>query len=254
MPGEHTDDTAAVKLPTLRLTEKRMAGAENGVELLRRCTLFAALDEPTLASVGRALRSRRFRRNEVIFHQGDPGDALHVVASGAVKIFLASPEGDEAIIATLGPADFFGELSLLDGAPRSASATALQATETLVLSRPPFRELLEREAGLRDALLASLAAELRRLTAHVDELHFLDLAGRLAMRLARLARDATPDARGAVRLDWPFTQTELAGMIGGTRQSVNKLLSELVADRLVTLERDTLVVPDVERLARRAER
>ena len=82
------------------------------------------------------MRRRRFRRNEVIFHQGDPGDSLHVVASGAVKIVLPSAEGEEAIIATLRPGDFFGELALLDGAPRSATATALEPCETLVLPRP----------------------------------------------------------------------------------------------------------------------
>ena len=105
-----------------------------------------------------------------------------------------------------------------------------------------------------DALLAGLARELRRLTGHVEELHFLDLAGRLAMRLTRLARDAEPDARGEVRLDWPYTQSDLAAMIGGTRQSVNKLLSGLVDEGLVRIERDTLVITNVDKLALRADR
>ena len=100
---------------------------------------------------------------------------------------------------------------------------------------------------LRDALLSGLAHELRRLTGHVEELHFLDLAGRLAMRLFRLAREADKDAQ-EVRLDWPYTQSDLASMIGGTRQSVNKLLSGLVDDGLVVIERDTLIVTDVDAL------
>ena len=221
---------------------------------LRSCALFAHGDDEGLRALARSLRRRRFRRNEVIFHQGDPGDSLHIVGSGAVKIVLPSTEGDEAIIATLRPGDFFGELSLLDGAPRSATAVALEATETLVLPRVAFQGLVARDAELRDALLAGLAAELRRLTGHVEELHFLDLAGRLAMRLTRLARESRPGASGEVVLDWPYTQSDLAAMIGGTRQSVNKLLGDLVDEGLLTLEPDRLVIRDVDRLARRAQR
>ena len=224
------------------------------LDALGHCPLFAHADEPALRSVAAGLRLRRVRRKEVIFHQGDPGDSLHIVGTGAVKILLPSAEGEEAIIATLRPGDFFGELSLLDGASRSATAAALEASETLVLPRTAFLQLLERDPGLRDALLFGLARELRRLTGHVEELHFLDLAGRLAMRLTRLARESVPDASGEVRLDWPFTQSDLAAMIGGTRQSVNRLLSGLVDDGLVRIERDSLVITNVDQLARRAER
>ena len=224
------------------------------IEALARCPLFAHADEAALRSVADGLRRRRFRRNEVIFHQGDPGDSLHIVATGAVKIVLPSTEGEEAIIATLRPGDFFGELSLLDGASRSATATALEQAETLVLPRSAFYRLLDADGGLRDALLTGLARELRRLTGHVEELHFLDLAGRLAMRLTRLAREAVPEAVEEVSLDWPYTQSDLAAMIGGTRQSVNKLLSGLVDDGLIRIERDALVITDLNELERRGER
>src|SRR5918999_1149809 len=123
------------------------------VESLRRCALFANVEPDALRVVARSLRRRRFRRGEVIFHQGDPGDSLHVVATGAVKIVLPSAEGEEAIIATLRPGDFFGELSLLDGAPRWATAATLEVTETLVLPRDAFQELLDRDGGLRNVLL-----------------------------------------------------------------------------------------------------
>lgn len=220
---------------------------------LRDSVLFESADEAALADIARQLRRRRFRRGETIFHQGDPGDALHIVSTGAVKIVLPSIEGEEAIIATLRSGDFFGELALLDGAPRSATAVAIEASETWTLSRELFLATLDRDRALRDALIAGLAHELRRLTGHVEELHFLDLAGRLASRLARSAREAQPGAN-EVRLDWPYTQSDLAAMIGGTRQSVNKLLSGLVDRGLVSIEKDTLVIPDVEALELEAER
>lgn len=219
---------------------------------LSRSLLLAGIDESTLDELARRLRRRRFRRNEVIFHQGDPGDSLHIVASGSVKIVLPSPSGEEAIIATLRPGDFFGELALIDGAPHSATATAVEATETLSLPRATFRELLEEQPVVRDAVLTGLATELRRLTGHVEELHFFDLPGRLAMRLVRLAQEKHPGAGGEVVLDWPFTQSDLAAMVGGTRQSVNRLLSSLVDEGLVRIERDQLVIVDLDRLAVRA--
>jgi CRP-like cAMP-binding protein len=225
------------------------------VAALARCPLFAGLGEADLVGLAREMRTRRFRRGEVLFHQGDPGEALFVVTSGTVKISLPSEEGDEAIIATVNPGEFFGELALLDGAPRSATATALEPTETLALARPRFRELIAAEPALRDALLAALAEELRRLTTHVQELHFLDITGRLAARLTHLATSqGTVATDGAIRLDARLTQSDLASMIGATRQSVNKLLGIFADDRLLRLDRDAIVILDREGLARVARR
>lgn len=224
------------------------------LDSLRHCALFAHVDDERLRTIARSMRHRRFRRNEVVFHQGDVGDSLQVVISGALKIVLPSAAGEEAIIATLQPGDFFGELALLDGAPRSATATTVEATETLSLPRDAFLALLDEDPLLTHGLLAGIAAELRRLTGHVEELHFLDLAGRLAMRLARLGRDRARNATGSVELDWPYTQSDLAAMIGATRQSVNKLLSTLVDDGLVRIEHETLIISDLERLEARGMR
>ena len=232
-----------------------MLQTDFAVDALGRCRLFAGMGPDAVLAMARTLRARRFRRGEVLFHEGDPGDALFVVASGAVKVAVPSEDGEEAILATLRRGDFLGELALLDGAPRSASAVALEATETLALPRDQFLALVATEPAIRDALLASLAGELRRLTTHVAELHFLDLTGRLAARLARLAEEhgQTPPG-GGVRLDAPLTQSDLAAMIGATRQSVNKLLGEFEADGLLRLERDSIVVPNLERLAMAARR
>ncbi len=232
-----------------------MSESEFAVEALRRCALFAKVDDETLELCVSSLRVRRYRKNEIIFHQGDPGDSLYIIESGSVKIVLPSPEGEEgAIIATLMRGDFFGELALLDGAPHSATAVAIESTEALVLRRDRFEDLVETQPQLRKALFASLVTELRRLTGHVEELHFLDLPGRLASRIVRLAREAQPGVTKDIRLDWPFTQSDLAAMIGGTRQTVNRLLADMTAQDLVRLERDALIIPDLDRLARAAER
>lgn len=232
-----------------------MTGSGHLAEALAAVPFFSGLDAASLETVGRGMRTRRFRRAEVIFHQGDPGDALFIVTSGAVKISLPSDAGDEAILATLGPGDVFGELALLDGAARSATAAALEPTETLVLPRARFLELIGTEPAVRDALLAALAGELRRLTGHVEELHFLDITGRLASRLARLAADGgVRQADGSIRLDAPLTQGDLAAMIGSTRQSVNRLLGMFGDDGLIRLERESIVILDLEGLVRASRR
>jgi CRP/FNR family transcriptional regulator, cyclic AMP receptor protein len=229
--------------------------AEFATEALGRCRLFAGMDRESLQAITRTMRSRRFRRGEVLFHEDDPGDALFVVASGRVKVVVPSEDGDEAILATLRRGDFLGELALLDGAPRSASAIALESTEVLALPRDQFRLLVADQPAIRDALLASLAGELRRLTTHVAELHFLDLTGRLAAGLARLAQDHGERLpNGAIKLDGPLTQGEMAAMIGATRQSVNKLLGEFEADGLLRVDGNSIVVPDLDRLSRTARR
>ncbi len=223
---------------------------------LAACRLFAGLDERTMDLLTAALRSRRYRRDEVIFHADDPGDSLYIVATGSVKITLSADDGTEpAILTTVGPGGFFGELALLDGAPRSATAVAMDAVETMVLRREAFDRLVDSERGLRRALLTSLATEIRRLTAQVEDLHFLDLPGRLARHLLReVNMDGERAGTDEVRLPWPYTQGELAGMIGGSRQSVNRLLADFVAQGLLRFEGDDLVIPDPRRLAASARR
>jgi CRP/FNR family cyclic AMP-dependent transcriptional regulator len=225
-------------------------------EALAAVPLFAGLDEDGLTGLAKGMRIRRFRRGETVFHLGDPGDALFIVMGGSIKITLPADSGDEAILATLRPGDFFGELALLDGAPRSATAVAIEPTETYILARERFRELIATEPVMRDAVLATMAAEVRRLTHHVEELHFLDITGRLASRLARLAVEpgATRLADGSIRLTGPLTQGDLAAMIGCTRQSVNKLLGMFTDDGLIRLEKDRIVVIDLEGLGRNAHR
>jgi CRP/FNR family cyclic AMP-dependent transcriptional regulator len=230
-------------------------------EALRSCRLFRDVDDASLALVAAALRPRRFRRGETVFHAGDPGDTLFIVTDGQVKITVPPDDGSEsAILTTIRPGGFFGELALLDEAPRSATAVALDAAQTVVLRREAFDALIDTQPALRRALLAALAGEIRRLTAQVEDLHFLDLPGRLVRHILRmLAEDRISPGGSAAwggehRLPWPYTQAELAAMIGGSRQSVNRLLADFVARDLLRFEGDELVIPDAARLAATARR
>ena len=195
---------------------------------------------------------RRYRRNEVIFHEGDPGDSLHVLVAGRVKITRESVEGDEAIVVILAAGDTFGELVLLDGANRSATATAVEATETLTMTREEFGRLVDRSEPFRWHVLGGIAHRIRRLTDQLAEVHFLDLAGRLALQLSRLAEEAVPGDKRDIPLPTTLTQSDLASMVGGTRQRVNQILRDFDDEGLIRNDGGRILVCDLDRLRRRA--
>jgi CRP/FNR family transcriptional regulator, cyclic AMP receptor protein len=227
-------------------------GLELACAAMARSPLFHGIDDDELTRIAQAMTRRRFRRDEVIFHEGDPGDSLHVVVDGRVKITRESAEGGEAIVVILVPGDTFGELVLLDGAPRSATATAMEPSETLTMSRATFVDLVEGGSPFRTQLLTGIARRIRRLTDQLAEVHFLDLAGRLALQLTRLAEESAPGAVKDIQLTTTLTQSDLAAMVGGTRQRVNQIIGDFTDEGLLSHEGGQIVVRDLDRLRRRA--
>ncbi len=206
-----------------------MAGPSD-VEMLSRSFVLRGLPREELEGLASTMRRRAYRRGEAVFHQGDPGQKLHVVYRGRLKIVLPSQSGEEAVLTIVGPGDLFGDLALLDGAARSASVVALEPVETAVLSRVEFLGLLRRSPAVVDGLLATLAQTIRRLSEEVADLTFLDLHARLAKKLLDLSETHGRAANGSIEIQVALTQEELASMIGATRPRVNKLLG-LYEDR-----------------------
>jgi CRP-like cAMP-binding protein len=219
---------------------------------MARSPLFQGIEPEELSRIAQTMSRRRYRRQEVIFHEGDPGDSLHIVVAGRVKITRESIDGEEAIIATLSAGEAFGELVLLDGAARSASATAMEPTETVTMTRQSFERLVDGGGPFRWSLLGGIAHRFRRVTDQLAEVHFLDISGRLALTLTRLAEEAAPGAAVDVQLARPLTQTDLAAMVGGTRQRVNQILGEFADEGLITIHSSGIVVHDVPVLRNRA--
>lgn len=226
-------------------------GLELACAAMARSPLFQGIEPDELTQIAETMARRRYRRHEVIFHEGDPGDSLHVVVDGRVKITRESIDGESAIVATLGVGETFGELVLLDGSARSATATAMEPTETVTLTRATFESLVDGDSPFRWSLLGGVAHRIRRITDQLAEVHFLDIAGRLSLTLTRLAEEAEPGGKIDVRLARPLTQADLAAMVGGTRQRVNQVLGELADEGLVRIEPEGIVVRDVIALRNR---
>jgi CRP-like cAMP-binding protein len=200
---------------------------------LARVSLFAGLPDEDLAALAAVLTRRRYRKNETIFHQGDPGDALFIIESGEVKISVASLEGRELTLALLKAGDFFGELTLLDGEPRSADAVAKEPTQVLVLRRDQLIRFLGARPRAAVNLLAVMSRRLRRADELVQEVAFLDVPTRLARVLLTLAESYGEARDGGITVMSRLSQGELADMIGATRESTNKWLRAFQRQGLV---------------------
>ena len=219
-------------------------------DLVRAVPLLAKLPEAELRALASRGRVRSYRAGATIFREGDPGDSLHIVVEGAVRIDVLSSAGEEVTVALLGPGEFVGHLALLDGRPRSASAIASQATRTLVVTRNDFIQWLSERPRAALALLEALSLLLRRTDEALADLAFLDLPHRLAKRLLDLATHpellADDPRPGAIRVR--ITQGELASMLGVSRESVNKQLNQFARKGWLELGRGAVTIRDTTAL------
>ena len=204
-------------------------------------------DRPGLAEV---LRRRTFRRGEALFHEGDPGDALFIVERGKVAITRTTELGDVVTLTILGRGATFGEQALVGPeATRTAGAVALEQVEVRVLHRRDFDDLRARDPGVDSVLVDILAAQVRRLSAQLQDALFVSADRRIMRRLGDLVA-LYRTVPGPVEI--PLRQDDLATMAGTTRPTVNRLLRQLERDGLVTLRRGHVSVDDPVALAHRA--
>jgi CRP/FNR family cyclic AMP-dependent transcriptional regulator len=215
-------------------------------DLLATVPALAPLSRDDLLDLAASARRRSYARGQVIFHRDDPGDSLHIIVKGEVRVILPSPEGEEVTLALLGPGDFFGDLCLLDGEPRSATTVAIKATETLVVERSRFMQWLQSRPAAAIALLTAVGRRLRAANELVGEFAFLDVHCRLARKMLDLAGPTRE--QGQVELH--FSQDELASMVGVTRESVNKHLRFFKKRGAIEVHRRCIVLLSVDYLRR----
>jgi CRP/FNR family transcriptional regulator, cyclic AMP receptor protein len=206
-------------------------------------------DEDRRAVLARMAR-RSYRKGETLFHEGDPGDSLHLIDKGRIAIRASTRSGDAAILAVLGRGHSFGEQALLSPtATRTASAVALEPVETRVLLRTDFEQLRREQPSVERFLVEVLATQVRRLSTQLLEALYLPVETRVIRRLADLASLYASDAS---TIDVPLRQEELASLAGTTRSTTNRVLQQLVDENVVQLARGRIVILDADALASRA--
>ena len=216
--------------------------AEDPGTIMRQVPLLALLSEPDIKALASQGRGRSYAPGDAIFNEGEPGDALHVIVRGAVRIHRLANTGTDVTIALLGPGECVGEQALLDSHPRSASAVAAQETRTFAVSREVFIDWIRERPTAALALLETMSMRLRRSNDKVTDLMFLDLGHRLAKTLLSMADESIPHRR--VRA----TQAQVGQLLGVSRESVNKQLQVFEKGGLISIGRGSVTILDAERL------
>jgi CRP/FNR family cyclic AMP-dependent transcriptional regulator len=215
--------------------------------VLRNAGLLRSVPAPDLERVLAVSRLRTFRRGQVVFTRGDPGDTLMIVVSGRVKVVVRSADGGELTLTIISAGGVFGELCIADGGPRSADAETLEESQLLLIPRETIQEICARVPPAAQAVTASIAVALRRLTEAASDLVFLDLPRRVAKVLVSQA----PDDDGVIRLR--LRQEELAHQVGATRQSVNAAVRGFHRRGWLQIHDGAVIVTEASALSRFAD-
>jgi CRP-like cAMP-binding protein len=221
-------------------------------DVLMSAPLFAALDAEAAVALKSSMEERRLLKGDVLFAEGDPGDRLYVVTDGKIKLGHASGDGRETLLAVMGEGEMFGELSLFDPGPRTATATALTDATVMGLGHAALRPWLTGRPEVAEALLQALAQRLRRTNEAMSDLTFSDVPGRVAKALIDLGERFGESMPDGLHVTHDMTQEELAQLVGASRETVNKALADFAQRGWIRLESRQVLILDVERLGRRA--
>ncbi len=218
------------------------------ISLLHRMPLFACLSKRELQSIAKITKKRRYGRHQVIIRAGERGTALFLLISGAVRVSVRGNRGKEIILGVLYPRDFFGEMALLDGLPRSATVTALEESEVLVISRKDFLDCIRKVPQVAAKMIVTLSLRLRRADQKVGTLAFLKAPQRVTRTLVELAQGRGVPTGEGVSVEVPFTRLELAKLAGVSRETFARQLTQLQRKGLLKVEGQRFLILDPTKL------
>lgn len=220
---------------------------------LEALEIFRAVDPATIEQVRRKAQRRTLDKGELLFNVGDASDALYVVADGRIRIWAVSAAGAEVTLNVLTSGAIFGEIGMLDGGVRTAGASAMTATQLIIIARRTFFDALDRDPQLARNVIDLLCKRLRWTSARMEDATLRQAPQRLARILAYLARDYGKATPKGIEVLLKLTQSEMAQWTAMSRESLNKLLNRWIEERLLSQVRGGLTVHDLERIDEIAE-
>jgi CRP/FNR family transcriptional regulator len=221
-------------------------------DVLRRAPLFAALDDEGAAALQAGVTIVEISRAERLFEEGASGNQLYVILDGKIKLTRAAADGRENLLSVLGPGEMFGELSLFDPRPRTASAVAVTDSRLGALAHDDLRSWLTGRPDVALHLLQALAQRLRRANDVMADLVFTDVPGRVAKALLDLAGRFGESQPDGLQVNHDLTQEELAQLVGASRETVNKALADFAARGWLQLSAKSVLLIEPERLRKRS--
>ncbi len=221
-------------------------------DVLRRAPLFESLDDDSAAALQAGVTVVELSRAERLFEEGASGNQLYVILAGKIKLTRAAADGRENLLSVLGPGEMFGELSLFDPRPRTASATAVTDSRLAALAHADLRSWLTGRPDVALHLLQALAQRLRRANDVMADLVFTDVPGRVAKALLDLADRFGTAQQDGLQVNHDLTQEELAQLVGASRETVNKALADSAARGWLQLSAKSVLLIEPERLRKRS--
>jgi CRP-like cAMP-binding protein len=226
--------------------------AKNEEEAVKKAPLFTALDDASATSLRASMTAVKLSRGQVLFKEGDEGDRLFVVVDGKLKLGTTSNDGRENLLSILGPGDMFGELSLFDPGPRTATATAVVDSKLLALAHDQVIGWVKEHPQVSLQLLGRLAQRLRKANDVLSDLVFADVPGRVAKAIIELGARFGTEKDDGLHVNHELTQEELAQLVGASRETVNKALADFATRGWIRLEPRAVIVLNHERLVKRS--
>lgn len=209
---------------------------------LKKVDLFSDLRDYDIARVAEIASERTYRKNEVIFHENDPGSVLFVLKSGAVKISVCDRNGKEDILKIIYPGDFFGDMSLLDGRHRSATVSAMEKSTSLIIQREHFLALIKQHTNLVMNMLATMSRRLRKTDEKIASLRFADSYGKVAKVILDLAEEHGTRADGRIIIDLNLNRQDFADHAGTTRETATRILNEFQKSGCIMMNKRKIVI------------
>jgi len=220
--------------------------------IIGQAAIFRGVEPGVVQALTEGLVPMEVGAGHTFFAQGEQGDRLYLIVAGKVKVGRHSPEGRESFFTMRGPSESFGELSVFDPGPRTSTATAINVVRAVPVDGPVLRSWVANHPEVAERMLRVLARRLRRTDDILSDLILTDVPGRLAKQLLGLAQRFGVQEDGAIRVSHGLTQEELAQLVGSSRETVNKALSDFSQRGWIRLERKGMVIADSAHLARRA--
>ena len=211
-------------------------------ELLRRVSIFENISDEALINLGRAIRVRDCPTETLIFSQDEPGIALFIIVSGRVKISIVGDSGKEIVLSFLHDEDFFGEMALLDGLPRSANVMTTEPTTLAILERDAFLRCIQKRPEIAVSMLSELSKRLRKADEVISNLALLDVFGRVARALIDLAEQEGMRTQAGIVISRMPAQKDLASLVCTSRETVSRVLNEFKQRGLLTMQGRKLVL------------